>query len=185
MFRNSGDANYILRVRDTQGVFDFRNRNFRCMTPSNPANGTEMILHDTRGDYRSRIESSTTATVGIGRQYNCSYHLTVGGVSNFNETRVENDATFLGQQLLSTDGRIFQRADVNNSLNIISTEEINILFQIDRTTDPTTGTIALQLNGTNRITLNRAVTNNLTFNSIGHIVGEADVISWGRFVSEQ
>ena len=181
MFRNSGDANYNLRVRDTQGVFEFRNRNFRCMNPSNPANGTEMILHDTGGDYRLRIGSSTTATVGIGRQYNFSYHLTVGGVSNFNETRVENDATFLGQQLLSTNGRIFQRADANNSLNVISTEEINFSLQSDRTTDPTTGTIALQLNDTNGITLNRAVTNNLTFNSIGNIVGEADVISWGKF----
>ena len=94
MFRNTGDANYNLRIRDTQGVFEFRNRNFRCMSPSNPANGTEMILHDTGGDYRLRIGSQTTATVGIGRQYNFSYYLTVGGVSNFNETRVENDATF-------------------------------------------------------------------------------------------
>ena len=182
MFRNSGDANYNLRIRDTQGVFEFKNRNFRCMNPSNPANGTEMILHDTGGDYRLRIGSTTTATVGIGRAYNFSYHLTVGGVSNFNETRVENDATFLGQQLLSTDGRIFQRADVNNSLNVISTEEINFSLQTDRTTDPTTGTICLQLNDTNGITLNRAVTNNLTFNSIGNIVGEADVVSWGRFM---
>ena len=182
MFRNSGDANYSLRVRDTQGVFEFRNRNFRCMNPSNPANGTEMILHDTGGDYRLRIGSSTTATVGIGRQYNFSYHLTVGGISNFTETRVENDATFLGQQLLSTDGRIFQRADANNSLNVISTEEINFSLQSDRTTDPTTGTIALQLNDTNGITINRAVTNNQTFNSIGNIVGESDVISWGRFM---
>ena len=152
------------------------------MNPSNPANGTEMILHDTGGDYRLRIGSSTTATVGIGRQYNFSYHLTVGGVSNFNETRVENDATFLGQQLLSTNGRIFQRADVNNSLNVISTEEISFSLQSDRTTDPTTGTIALQLNDTNGITLNRAVTNNQTFYSIGNIVGESDVISWGRFM---
>ena len=182
MFRNSGDSNYNLRVRDTQGVFEFKNRNFRCMNPSNPANGTEMILHDTGGDYRLRIGSTTTATVGIGRQYNASYHLTVGGTSNFNETRVENDATFLGQQLLSTDGRIFQRADVNNSLNVISTEEINFSLQSNRTTDPTTGTIALQLNDTNGITINRAVTNHQTFNSIGNIVGEADVVSWGRFM---
>ena len=180
MFRNSGDANYNLRVRDTQGVFEFKNRQFRCMNPSNPANGTEMILHDTGGDYRLRIGSQTTATVGIGRQYNFSYHLTVGGISNFNETRVENDATFLGQQLLSTDGRIFQRADANNSLNVISTEEINFSLQSDRTTDPTTGTIALQLNDTNGITLNRAVVNNQTFNSIGNLTAEADLITWGK-----
>ena len=182
MFRNTGDANYNLRIRDTQGVFEFRNRQFRCMNPSNPANGTEMILHDTGGDYRLRIGSQTTATVGIGRQYNFSYHLTVGGVSNFNETRVENDATFLGQQLISTDARVFQRADMNNSLNVVSTEEINFSLQTDRTTDPTTGTIALQLNETNGITINRAVANNQTFNSIGNIVGEADVVSWGRFM---
>ena len=182
MFRNTGDANYNLRIRDTQGVFEFRNRQFRCMNPSNPANGTEMILHDTGGDYRLRIGSQTTATVGIGRQYNFSYHLTVGGVSNFNETRVENDATFLGQQLISTDARVFQRADMNNSLNVISTEEINFSLQTDRTTDPTTGTAALQLNDTNGITINRAVVNNQTFNSIGNIVGEADVVSWGRFM---
>ena len=83
MFRNSGDANYNLRVRDTQGVFEFKNRNFRCMNPSNPANGTEMILHDTGGDYRLRIGSQTTATVGIRETvYTLSYHLTVGGISN-------------------------------------------------------------------------------------------------------
>ena len=87
MFSNSGDSNYNLRVRDTQGVFEFKNRNFRCMNPSNPANGTEMILHDTGGDYRLRIGSTTTATVGIGRQYNASYHLTVGGTSNFQRNK--------------------------------------------------------------------------------------------------
>ena len=150
------------------------------MNPSNPANGTEMILHGTGGDYRLRIGSTTTATVGIGRQYNASYHLTVGGTSNFNETRVESDATFLGQQLLSTNGRIFQRADVNNSLYVIPTEEINFSLQTDRTTDPTTGTIALQLNDTNGITINRAVTNNQTFNSIGRMTAEADLDVWGE-----
>ena len=179
MFRNSGDANYISRVRDTQGVFEFKNRNFRSMNPSNPANGTEMILHDTGGDYRLRIGSTTTATVGIGRQYNASYHLTVGGTSNFNETRVENDATFLGQQLLSTNGRIFQRADINTCLNVISTQEIDFSLQSNRTADPTTGTIALQLNDTNGITINRAVTNNQTFNSIRKIAAEADLDVWG------
>ena len=66
--RNSGDANYTLRVRDTSGVWEFRNKNLRCMKPNNPANGT--LLHDTGGDYRLRIGSQTTAQVGIGVQYN-------------------------------------------------------------------------------------------------------------------
>ena len=77
--RPSGDANYTLRVRDTQAVWEFRNRNFRCMNPSNPANGTEMIIHDTGNDYRLRIGSTSNAQVGIGVQYNSSYFLNVGG----------------------------------------------------------------------------------------------------------
>ena len=121
--RPSGDANYTLRVRDTQAVWEFRNRNFRCMNPSNPSTGTEMILHDTGGDYRLRIGSTSDAEVGIGRQYNPSYFLTVGGVSNFNQARVENNLELLGEQLLNTNARIFQRADAFNSLNVISTAQ--------------------------------------------------------------
>ena len=177
--RPSGDANYTLRVRDTQAVWEFRNRNFRCMNPSNPANGTEMIIHDTGNDYGLRIGSTSNAQVGIGRQYNSSYFLTVGGNSNFNQARVENNLELLGEQLINTNARIFQRADAFNSLNVISAAQINFSLQSDRTTDPTTGTIALQLDDTNAITINRAVVNNQTFNSIGNITAEASLNVWG------
>ena len=70
------------------------------MNPANPANGTEMILHDTGGDYRLRIGSQTTAQVGIGVQYNASYFLNVGGVSNFNQARVANDLEIIGNFLI-------------------------------------------------------------------------------------
>ena len=294
IIRNIGDANYTLRVRDTQAVWEFRNRNFRCMNPSNPANGTEMIIHDTGGDYRLRIGSQTNAQVGIGVQYNSSYFLNVGGLSNFNEARVAtdlevvgdlnlggataninnanginfykntndasdvfrvgNDVAYMlfrawfidckrasddtdttlylqwnsggdvqignssaqvaiattknpsfnlnvggssqfeiirasnyiwaptGAYYLNTDMKMYQRADANKSLNIITSNEINFSLQSNKEADPTTATIALQLNDTNGITINRAVVNNLTFNSIGNIVGEADIISWGRFM---
>ena len=177
--RPSGDANYTLRVRDTQAVWEFRNRNFRCMNPSNPSTGTEMILHDTGGDYRLRIGSTSDAEVGIGRQYDSAYFLTVGGISNFNQARVENGLEVLGEQLLNTNARIFQRADAFNSLNVVTTSQLNFSLQSDRTTDPTTGTIALQLDDTNGITINRAVTNNQTFNSIGNITAEANLNVWG------
>ena len=302
IIRNSGDANYTLRVRDTQGVWEFRNRNLRCMNPANPANGTEMILHDTGNDYRLRIGSQTNAQVGIGVQYNSSYFLNVGGLSNFNQARVATDLEVAGDINLTTDlnltgdlnfngttanindltngltfykattdgsnvmtvandsgkvkfrgggidaytasdataqlllnmtdgnacrmnflgigvnaggnklnvaggnvlfgnnlqvngtstlfaqilhgsnARIFERADINNSLNVISTNEINFSLQSNRATDPTTGTIALQLNDTNGITINRAVTNNQTFNSIGNITAEANLNVWGNIL---
>ena len=112
-----------------------------------------------------------------------------GGNSNFGGTATfQNTSTFNNNVHINSRGRLFQRADANNSLNVISTDEINFSLQSNRDADPTTGTIALQLNDTNGITLNRAVTNNLTFNSIGDVVGEAnivgqnDIISWGRFM---
>ena len=101
--RASGDANYNLRIRDTQGVWEFKNRQLRCMNPSNPANGTEMILHDTGNDYRLRIGSTSAAQVGIGVQYNTSYFLNVGGLSNFNQARVATDLEVAGDINLTTD----------------------------------------------------------------------------------
>ena len=56
---------------------------------------------------------------------------------------------------------------------------MNFSLQSDRTTDPTTGTIALQLDDTNGITINRAVVNNQTFNNIGNITAEASLNLWG------
>ena len=38
--RSSGDTNHTLRVRDGQGVFEFRNRTFSCVNAGNPAKGT-------------------------------------------------------------------------------------------------------------------------------------------------
>ena len=58
-------------------------------------------------------------------------------------------------------------------------KRIYFSLQPNRTTDPTTSTIALQLNDTNGITLNRAVVNNLTFNCIGKITEQADLDVWG------
>ena len=70
--------------------------------------------------------------------------------------------------------RSFQRADANNSQKLTNRGNI----QMGRTSDLTTGMIALQLNDTLRITVNRAVINNQIFSSIGNIVEKADVTSW-------
>ena len=77
------------------------------MNPANPANGTEMIIHDTGNEYRLRIGSQTNAQVGIGVQYNSSYFLNIGGVSNFNEARVATDLEVIGNlDLTSSTGDI-------------------------------------------------------------------------------
>ena len=93
--------------------------------------------------------------------------------------RINQNLTVVGNYWEDTNGRIIQRADASNSLNIISTGQINFLLQADKATDPTTGTIALQLDDTNGITINRAVVNNQTLNSIGNITAEANLNVWG------
>ena len=66
-----------------------------------------MIVHDTGNDYRLRIGSQINAQVGIGVQYNSAYFLNVGGVSNFNQTRVATDLEVIGNLgLTSSTGAI-------------------------------------------------------------------------------
>ena len=66
------------------------------------------------------------------------------------------------------------------TLIVISTNEINFSLQSNRADDPTTSSIALQLNDNPAgVTMNRAVTNNFTFNSIGNRTAEANLNVWG------
>ena len=103
-----------------------------------------------------------------------------GGNSNFSSTvRFNGATTFNNELLIWNNSKLYRRADANNSLNLITNDEINFSFQPNRATDPTTSSIALQLNDTNGITINRAATNNQTFNSIGKITAEADLDVWG------
>ena len=94
--------------------------------------------------------------------------------------RINQNSAVVGNYWVDTNGRIFQRADAFNSLNVVSTSHINFSLQSDRATNPTAGTIALQLDDTNGITINRAVVNNQTFNSMGSITAEANLNVWGE-----
>ena len=59
--------------------------------------------------------------------------------------------------------------------------EIYFSSQSNGADDPSTSSIALQLNDNPAgITMNRAVTNNLTFNSIGDITAYANLNVWGE-----
>ena len=180
IYRPSGDTNYTLRVRDNQGIWEFRNRKLNCLTTGETP--TRMEIQDTSiGEVK--IGRTGVARVGIGADPNSSFFLTVGGTT---QAPIFNAGTYFwtptGAYYLNTDMKMYQRADANKSLNIITSNEINFSLQTNKEADPTTSSIALQLNDTNGITINRPVVNNQTFNSIGNIVGEADVISWGPFM---
>ena len=175
-YKNTTDASNVLTIKNAQGYLKFNSFNINAYNTSNDSSSL-LLLNTANGN------GVYCLSLGIGAIQGANKLNVSGGNANFGGTSsFQNISTFNSDIYVNNSGRIFQRADANNSLNVISTNEINFSLQSNRTTDPTTGTIALQLNDTNGITINRAVTNNQTFNSIGNIVGEADVISWGRFM---
>ena len=176
VYKNTTDASNVFTVKNAQGYIKFNSFNINAYNTSNDSSSL-LLLNTANGN------GVYCLSLGIGVIQGANKLNVSGGNANFGGTAsFQNISTFNSDIYINNSGRIFQRSDANNSLNVISTNEINFSLQSNRTTDPTTGTIALQLNDTNGITINRAVTNNLTFNSIGNIVGEADVISWGRFM---
>ena len=175
-YKDTTDASNVLTIKNAQGYLRFNSFNINAYNTSNDS-ASLLLLNTANGS------GVYCLSLGIGAIQGANKLNVSGGNANFGGTSsFQNISTFNSDIYVNNSGRIFQRADVNNSLNVISTEEINFSLQTNRTTDPTTATICLQLNDTNGITINRAVTNNLTFNSIGNIVGEADIISWGRFM---
>ena len=176
LYKDTTDASNVLTVKNAQGYIRFNSFNINAYNTSNDSSSL-LLLNTANGN------GVYCLSLGIGAIQGANKLNVSGGNSNFGGTAsFQNTSTFNSDINVNNSGRIFQRADANSSLNVISTNEINFSLQSNRADDPTTGTIALQLNDANGITINRAVTNNLTFNSIGNIVGEADVISWGRFM---
>ena len=175
-YKDTTDASNVMCVKNAQGYLKFISFGINAYNTSSDSSSL-LLLNTANGN------GVYCLSLGIGAIRGANKLNVGGGNANFGSTAsFQSTSTFNGDIYVNNNGRVFQRADANNSLNVISTEEINFSLQSNRTTDPTTGTIALQLNDTNGITLNRAVVNNLTFNSIGNIVGEADVVSWGRFM---
>ena len=176
LYKNTTDASNVLTVKNAQGYIRFNSFNINAYNTSNDSSSL-LLLNTANGN------GVYCLSLGIGAIQGANKLNVSGGNSNFGGTSsFQNTSRFNGNIHINNSGRIFQRADAFNSVNVISTAQINFSLQSDRTTDPTTGTIALQLDDANGITINRPVVNNQTFNSIGNIVGEADVISWGRFM---
>ena len=175
-YKGTTDASNVMTVKNAQGYLKSNSFNINAYNTSNDSSSL-LLLNTANGN------GVYCLSLGIGVIQGANKLNVSGGNANFGGTSsFQNISRFNSDIYVNNSGRIFQRADANNSLNVISTEEINFSLQSNRTTDPTTATIALQLNDTNGITLNRPVVNNQTFNSIGNIVGESDVVSWGRFM---
>ena len=174
-YKATTDASNVFSVANDGGKLRFRAFGIDAYNANDTSQ--QLFLNTNNSNAVRCNKLGVGANAGVDT-FNCS-----GGNAYFGSTvRFQGETTFNNNILIWNNSKVYRRADANDSLNVISNEEINFSLQANRATDPTTGTIALQLNDTNGITLNRAVVNNLTFNSIGNIVGEADVVSWGRFM---
>ena len=174
LYKDTTDASSVLTVKSAQGYIKFNSKNINAYNTSNDKSSLLLLnTADGNGCY--------CLSLGIGAIQGANKLNVSGGNSNFGGTATfQNTSTFNADIHVNNSGRIFQRADANSSLNVISTNEINFSLQSNRADDPTTGSIALQLNDNPAgITMNRAVVNNQTFNSIGNITAEANLNVWG------
>ena len=169
LYKDTTDASNVFTVKNAQGYIAFNSFNIHAYNTSNDS--SSLLLFNTangKGVY--------CLSLGIGAVQGANKLNVSVGNSNFGGTSsFQNTSTFNGNIHINNSGRIFQRADANNSLNVISANENNFSLQSNRADDPTTSSIALQLNDTNGITMNRAVTNNQTFNSIGNRTAETSL----------
>ena len=173
LYKDTTDASSVLTVKNAQGYIKFNSFNINAYNTSNDSSSL-LLLNTANGN------GVYCLSLGIGAIQGANKLNVSGGNSNFGGTSsFQNTSTFNADINVNNSGRIFQRADANSSLNVISTNEINFSLQSNRADDPTTGSIALQLNDANGITINRAVTNNQTFNSIGNTTAEASLNVWG------
>ena len=173
LYKDTTDASSVLTVKNAQGYIKFNSFNINAYNTSNDSSSL-LLLNTANGN------GVYCLSLGIGAIQGANKLNVSGGNSNFGGTSsFQNTSTVNADINVNNSGRIFQRADANSSSNVISTNEINFSLQSNRADDPTTGSIALQLNDSNGITINRAVTNNQTFNSIGNITAEANLNVWG------
>ena len=176
LYKDTTDASSVLTVKNAQGYIKFNSFTINAYNTSNDSSSL-LLLNTANGN------GVYCLSLGIGAIQGANKLNVSGGNSNFGGTSsFQNTSTFNADINVNNSGRIFQRADANSSLNVISTNEINFSLQSNRADDPTTGSIALQLNDANGITINRAVTNNQTFNSIGNITAEANLNVWGELL---
>ena len=103
LIRPSGDSDYTLRVRDSQGIWEFRNRTFTCRNASN-ANLDTLMEIQSLGQGRVRLGTASTAQVGIGTTPNASCFLTVGGSSNFDVLRSADRLDLIGDMYVKGTG---------------------------------------------------------------------------------
>ena len=172
VFKNTTDASPVLQVKNAQGYIKMHSFNINAYNTSNDSQSLLLLNTATAGG------AVYCNNLGIGAIAGGATRLNVagGGSSNFSGDCSFNGSnnTFQNNILISSRGRIYQQANANFSLNHIATIEQNFCIQSNRSADPTSSDIFINLNDTNGITLNKPTVFNDTVNTIGKLTSEGD-----------
>ena len=168
IYKDITDASAVLEVKNAQGYIRMHSCIINAYNTSN--NSPSLLLLNTVAN-----AGVYCLNLGIGVIAGSNRLSVGGGNSNFGGTSsFQAASTFNNSILVSGGGRIYQQANANNSLNIISLTEQNFSLQSNRNTDPTQSDIYINLNNTNGITMNKATIFNDTVNTIGPFTSEGD-----------
>ena len=172
VFKNTTDASPVLQVKNAQGYIKMHSFNINAYNTSNDSQSLLLLNTATAGG------AVYCNNLGIGAIAGGATRLNVagGGSSNFSGDCSFNGSnnTFNNNILISSRGRIYQQANANFSLNHIATIEQNFCIQSNRSVDPTSSDIFINLNDTNGITLNKPTVFNDIVNTIGKLTSEGD-----------
>ena len=166
IYKDTTDASPVLEVKNAQGYIRMHSFNINAYNTSN--NSPSLLLLNTVAN-----AGVYCLNLGIGVIAGSNRLSVGGGNSNFGGTAsFQGASTFNNSILVSGGGRIYQQANANNSLNIISLTEQNFSLQSNRNADPTQFDIYINLNTSNGITLNKATVFNDTVDIIGKLTCE-------------
>ena len=172
VFKNTTDSSPVLQVKNAQGYIKMHSFNINAYNTSNDSQSLLLLNTATAGG------AVYCNNLGIGAIAGGATRLNVagGGSSNFSGDCSFNGSnnTFNKNILISSRGRIYQQANANFSLNHIATIEQNFCIQSNRSVDPTSSDIFINLNNSNGITLNKPTVFNDTVNTIGKLTSEGD-----------
>ena len=181
-YKNTNDVSEVFRVGNDVAYMLFRAWFIDCKRTSDDTDTTLYLQWNTGGDVRI---GNTSAQVAIATLKDPAFNLNVGGSSQFEIIRASNYLFVpTGSIYVNSAMKMYQRADAFNSLNIITSQQINFSLQSNKEADPTTGTIALQINDATNIVMNRPVMNNQTIYSLGDITTEGNLLAQGTLTSQ-
>ena len=181
-YKNTNDVSEVFRVGNDVAYMLFRAWFIDCKRTSDDTDTTLYSQWNTGGGVRI---GNTSAQVAIATLKDPAFNLNVGGSSQFEIIKASNYLFVpTGSIYVNSAMKMYQRADAFNSLNIITSQQINFNLQSNKEVDPTTGSIALQINDATNIIMNRPVLNNQTIYSLGDITTEGNLFAQGTLTSQ-